>query len=129
MKGKISFKRYFILFLIAFVIIILFTIADYMIHSLSAEYAVPPYYFRNKIIFGTLLGFAALIFLGKLEVNYRYKALLLSAVISALLQIRYYIEGYPAKFVFEFLFLHFIILLVVSWIVLKFFNKVNKKWQ
>lgn len=115
-----QFKKILVLFLVNLVIILLFTLFDYIIHSLSEEYAVPSYYFRNKIIFGTIIGFIVLMFTNKL--NPSKKALLFSLVVSTLLQVRYYLEGYPKKFVFEFLFIHFIILLSISFFVLKFFN-------
>ena len=51
------------------------------------------------------------------------KSLIFSGVVSFLLQIRYFYEGYALKFVLEFLALHFIMLLIASWIVFRFFER------
>jgi len=114
---KTKLKEYIIFFFISFIIISILTIIDYFIHSLSPDYAVPSYYFRNKVIFGAIIGFIVLIFAQKLSIN--KKSAVFSAVVSLLLQVRYFLEGYPKKFVLEFLFIHFLILLPVSWIIFK----------
>lgn len=103
--------------LIVFTIILIFTAIDYYIHSLSEEYSAPSYYFKNKIIFGTLIGFITYISIKNRIKTPLIKSLMFSSVISILLQIRYYLEGYPKIFVFEFLFIHFIILFLVSFAV------------
>jgi len=113
--SKFNFKNLFAILITVLPIILIFAFIDYLIHSLSAEYAVPSYYFRNKIIFGTIIGFFALLVYQKLPLM--KKSLLFSATISILLQIRYFYEGYPLNFVLEFLFIHFIILLPLSLIV------------
>ena len=105
-------------FLIVFMIIIIFSGFDFWIHSLSTEYDVPSYYFRNKIIFGTLIGYITYILLHERKLF--TKSLLVSICVSVLLQVRYYIEGYPLDFVLVFLALHFIILWPVSYIILKY---------
>ncbi len=114
---KTKLKEYIIFFFISSIIISILTIIDYFIHSLSPDYAVPSYYFRNKVIFGAIIGFIVLIFAQKLSIN--KKSAVFSAVVSLLLQVRYFLEGYPKKFVLEFLFIHFLILLPVSWIIFK----------
>lgn len=122
---KLSIKKYFLSFLIILVIILIFTIVDYVVHLLSEEYSVPSYYFRNKVIFGTLIGILLWPFIKKYKTN--TKSILLSVVVSVLLQTRYFLEGYPKEFVFEFLLFHFLILLPVSWIILKLSEKVIKQ--
>jgi len=114
---KIKFKKYIIFFFISLVIISIFAIVDYVIHSLSPDYDVPSYYFRNKVIFGTAIGFIALIFAQKLSIS--KKSLIFSAAVSLLLQARYFLERYPKEFVLEFLFIHFLILLPASWVIFK----------
>ena len=118
---KTRLKGYTIFFFISFIVILILAIIDYFIHSLSPDYAVPSYYFRNKVIFGTIIGFIILIFTQKLSIS--KKSVIFSAVVSLLLQVRYFLEGYPIKFVLEFLFIHFLILLPVSWIVFKLISK------
>ena len=99
-----------------FVIILIFTAIDYYIHSLSEEYSVPSYYFKNKLLFGTIIGFLTYLFIKNRSIF--VKSLVLSGVVSTLLQFRYYfIEHYPLKFVIEFLFIHFFILMGVSVII------------
>jgi len=121
-------KDYVILFFVTLIIILIFTALDYFTHGLSPEYSVPGYYFSNKIIFGTLIGFLALIFLNK--INWGKRALLTSLIVSVLLQTRYYLEGYPKKFVFEFMLFHFLMLVVSSFIVfwILYRNKKVKFW-
>lgn len=117
-KGLI---KYIYIFIVVLAIILVFTFFDYLIHSLSESWSVPSYYFRNKIIFGTLIGFIAYLFLKEKSVF--SKALVFSAIISLLLQIRYALAGFSLNFVVDFLFIHFFILLAVSFIAFKLFGK------
>jgi len=112
MDNKLTFKKAVFIFLIVFVIILIFTFIDYLVHLLSEEYAVSSYYYRNKIIFGTGIGFVVYLFVGKKKLF--VKSLIFSAVISILLQTRYFLEGYSLEFVFEFLLFHFLMLVPVS---------------
>lgn len=106
-----------LLLLLVVAIISLFALVDYFAHSLSEEYAVPPYYFRNKVIFGTLIGFGAcLLARGR---GLLTRSLAFSSSVSILLQVRYFLEGYPPDFVVTFLLIHFLILLPVSLLVFK----------
>ena len=123
---KISYRHYFLLLLVSVIIISVFALIDYFIHSLSPEYAVPSHYFRNKIIFGTFIGFVTLSFTIK-KFNSYITAMIFSATVSILLQIRYYLEGYPTNFVFEFLLWHFLILLFASAILIKFSKRFLEK--
>src|SRR3989344_9540642 len=117
-------KNYIELFFITLIIIIIFTALDYFTHKLSLEYYVPLTYFTNKIIFGTLIGFGALIFLNK--ISWGKRALLMSLIVSVLLQTRYYLEGYPKEFVFEFMLFHFLMLIISSLLIFWIYYR-NKK--
>ena len=116
-KVKVTFKS----FLIVLGIILLFTAIDFFTHSLSKEYAVPGYYYMNKIIFGAIIGFVAYIFVRNKKPL--PKSLIFSAAVAVLLQARYFLEGYPLSFVIEFLFIHFAILLAISYPVFKLLKK------
>ena len=120
-KERLTWEKTIRIFLIVFGIILLFTLIDFFIHKLSNEYDVPSYYFRNKVIFGTLIGFFSYLFVRKQKLL--VKSLVFSAIVSVLLQTRYYLEGYPLDFVFLFLGIHFAILLAVSWLVFKLAKK------
>jgi len=121
---KLEIKNYLIILLIVLLIVLIFTFIDFVVHNLSEEYSVPDYYFRNKIIAGTGIGFITYLFIKKKRLF--IKSLIFSAVISILLQIRYFLEGYSLKFVIEFLFFHFLMLLLASLIIFKIFNKFLK---
>lgn len=111
--GKIS-----LAFALILAIILIFTAADYLIHSLSEEYAVPSFYFRNKIIYGVLIGLVAYLVVRNKPLI--FKSLIFSASIAVLLQARYFIEGYPLGFVLEFLVIHFLMLVVISYSFFRF---------
>jgi len=119
---KINYKELLFTFLIVLGIILIFTGIDYLAHLTSPDYSVPSRYFPNKMIYGTIIGFFTYLFIkNKKPLT---KALIFSSVIAVLLQIRYFIEGYNLNFVITFLFIHFFILLITSWIV---FSKVKIK--
>ncbi len=121
---RLEIKNFLIILLIVLLIILIFTFIDFVVHSLSKEYSVPDYYFRNKIIAGTGIGFIIYLFIKKKKLF--IKSLIFSVGISILLQIRYFLEGYPLDFVIEFLFFHFLMLLPASLIVFKIFDKFLK---
>ena len=106
---------------IILLIINIFTFIDFIIHLLSEKYDVPDYYFRNKIIFGTGIGFISYLIVEKK--NLLIKSLIFSAIISILLQIRYFLEGYSIYFVLLFLIIHFAILFIISLLVFNFLEK------
>ena len=118
---KLERKKYISIFLVIFLIILIFTFIDFLIHSLKEGWSVPDYYFRNKIIFGSIIGLITYFFVKNKRLL--IKSLIFSVVVSILLQIRYFLEGYSIKFVIEFLAIHFIILFVVSLIIFKFLGK------
>ena len=123
-RAWFKFRNLALIFLSVFIIILIFTLVDVFVHSLSEEYAVLDYYFRNKIIFGTIIGFVTYLFIKRSSLF--VKSLIFSVVISILLQIRYFLEGYSLKFVIEFLFFHFLMLLPVSLVYFKIFNELLK---
>lgn len=112
------------IFITVFVIIIIFYLFDKYFHSLGVEYSVPQRYFRNKIIFGTVIGFITALFVQKKKLI--WKSVMFSGVVSVLLQVRYLLEGYPLGFVLLFLFIHFVILLVVSLLLFFLLDKIIK---
>lgn len=113
-------------FLIVLATILIFTFIDYLAHLLSSEYSVPTRYFTNKIIYGTIIGFLTLIIFKKQKPL--LKSIIFSAAVSVILQIRYYIEGYPKDFVFLFLGIHFIILIGISITLFKMLQKKKIKY-
>ena len=116
-KKEFSIKSLISIFFLVLIIILIFSFVDYLFHSTSSRWAVPDYYFNHKIIYGTIIGFITYFFIRKQKPI--IKSLILSATISILLQINYYLQGYPKDFVFIFLGIHFIILFVVSLIAFK----------
>jgi len=122
-KERLTWEKIIKIFLMVLGIVLLFTLIDFLIHQLSNEYDVPSYYFRNKIIFGTIIGFFAYLFIRKQKLL--VKSLFFSAIVSILLQIRYYLEGYSVDFVFLFAGIHFAILLAVSLLAFKLAKKFN----
>lgn len=115
-------KKYIKKFLLIFVVIVIFAGVDFLFHQLSEKFAVPSYYFRNKIIFGTLLGFVILFFIKNIKSRF-WQSFIFSILIATLLQTRYTLEGYDFfGFVLPFLFIHFFILWTVSYLIL-FKNK------
>jgi len=112
LKKDFSIKTLIFVFILVLIIILIFSGIDYLIHLLKEEYSVPDYYFPHKIIYGTIIGFITYFFIRKQKPA--IKALIFSATISILLQINYYLQGYPKDFVFLFLGIHFVILFVLS---------------
>lgn len=119
-KG-ITIKKLVIILILALSIMLIGTVIDFLMHGLSEEYAVPSFYFPNKIVFGTIFFFIGLILFRKFHPA--NKAITISLIVVLLLQIRYFLEGYPIDFVFIFLFIHFGAFLVPSWALLTIFRK------
>ncbi len=116
-------KKLFLIFFMIFAIILVFAFVDFLLHSLRVEYSVPPRYFPNKILYGTIYGF--IIFLLVRKQSPFMKSFLFSLIVDVSLQTRYLLEGYPLDFVFLFLILHFIILFPVSWVFFKLIKNKN----
>lgn len=106
------------------ILILLFAGIDYIFHTFNEKWAVPEYYFKNKIIYGFLWSILALWISSKVSSIF-VKSFVFSAIISIVLQTRYYIEGYPIDFVMIFLVIHFVILYTLSLIMFK----LNKKYE
>lgn len=123
MKDKIL--KIIFIGVILLIVILLFTIIDYSIHSLESAWNVPDYYFRNKILFGFVLGILGLIFARKFQ-NIWFKALIVAGIVAITLQFRYFIEGYLLSFVLLFLLIHFVILYLLSVGMFSVFNKYIK---
>jgi hypothetical protein len=70
-----------------------------------------------------LWAFFIYLILRKWKIALSLKSFVFSALIAGILQARYYYEGYPLDFVIEFLFFHFFILWVVSYIVFRVLKK------
>lgn len=100
--------------MILMIVILLFTIIDLMVHSVSDTWSVPEYYFKNKIPFGFLWWIVG-IFCSKKIKNIWWKSGVIAGIIAIALQMRYFIEGYAISFVFLFLLFHFIILYLLFW--------------
>lgn len=116
-KNKHNYKRIVLIALTVLVVVIIFAFADYLFHLLKEEYAVPSRYFTNKIIYGTIIGLITYYFIR--DKKPVIKSLIFSGIISVLLQIRYFLEGYNLDFIILFLFIHFAILLIVSYLSFK----------
>jgi hypothetical protein len=124
---KLRIREVLLTLAVAIVIVLTFSFFDYLAHSLNIEYSVPPRYFPHKILYGSIIGFIALLIFRKKKPL--IKSLIFSAAISILLQIRYYLEGYPKNFVFLFLGIHFVILLATSFCLFKFLEKKKIKFH
>lgn len=107
------------------VILVIGTALDFATHSLSEKFTVPEYYFKDKIIFGTLWGVVALWAFQKVK-NPNTKAALFAGTVAVLLQIRYLLTGYALWFVVLFLFLHFLMFLIPALIIFKRFPEIFK---
>jgi len=114
--GKIPYIFLAILFIMA-----VFYVLDLYTHSLSESYAVPSYYFKNKIIYGLL--FMSITYFFVRKNTPLIKALSVSTVTSILLQINYFLEGYPLDFVFLFLVLHWVMIFIPSIITFNLLKK------
>lgn len=124
LKNKMNFegiKHYLKILALVAIVILIFTAIDFLTHLLSESFAVPEYYFRNKIIYALLWGFLIYLFIEKMKPL--KKSLIFSAAISIILQLRYFLEGYPKWFVFLFLALHFIMLEAASYTAFKISDK------
>lgn len=122
MQNKIYLVLYNLFFLA--VVILLFTFTDSVIHTFRAEWAVPEYYFRNKIIFSLIFGVILFFVLGRSKIQSSLrKAAIFSLTICTLLQIRYLISGYDLSFVLIFWVIHTVILFALSWLLFQFVIK------
>ena len=100
------------------------TAMDWVVHHANAEFYVPFLYYRNKIIFGTILGFAVLKIVSRWTTNYRWQAFWMSLIVAILLQTKYFILGYELFFVFLFIPIHFLVFLIPSSVIFKKFRSI-----
>jgi hypothetical protein len=124
MKGGLNLKRAGMILLFVFLIVLFFTAGDYLTHLTEEEYSVPMRYYTNKMIYGTLFGFVAYLLIWKR--SFWFRVVGFSVVVSVLLQVRYYLEGYSTHFVLLFLGIHFVLLLIFSYIGFKVLDKYLK---
>ena len=117
-------KKQFYVFFIILLIILIFTFVDFLFHLISPEYAVPDRYFRNKVIFATIYSYILHFAVKKLKPI--LASFILSLVVAALLQVRYYFEGYGNEFVFLFAGIHFFILWPLMWLFFKYKDRIMK---
>lgn len=122
-NSRINLRKVLYAILAIVIIILLFTLFDAFIHQLGEEYAVPDYYFTNKIIYGTIWALIFYFLFRKWATKLYIKSFVFSALISIILQARYAYEGYSWEFVIEFLFFHLLILWPVSYLVFKLFRR------
>ncbi len=100
-------------------VIFLGTLLDAIAHSMSPEFHVPFYYFRNKVIYGTLWAFIGFrLFRHYLKTPFQ-QALGVSAFVAVILQTKYYLEGYDLFFIFFFMGIHFIVFFVPAYFAFK----------
>ena len=122
-KPKFEFDKAALALVVILGIIVIFAEFDFLIHLLKVEYSVPDWYFTNKVIYGTIIGFFTYLFIKNTAPL--KKSLIFSVVVCTLLQVRYAISGYyTASFVILFLIIHFLILFPLSYIVFKLAKKI-----
>lgn len=92
------------------------TLFDFFAHQTSERFAVPEYYFRNKLIFGTLIGWIGILILRRFVPSDRWLAFWVTLGIAVALQTRYYLEGYDPTFVFLFMGIHFVVFFIPAFL-------------
>ena len=117
MIKKISTKIGLLLLMVGFG-----TCIDWFVHNSDPEYAVPDYYFRNKIIFGVFWAFIFAQLYRKIG-DWRVKAVLVPLSFVGLLQFNYYFQGYSLDFVISFMFVHFFAFLPASFFIYYYYDK------
>src|SRR3989344_6849475 len=109
-------------FLLIFVVVLIFTFIDFLFHSISSEYSVPSWYFRNKIIFETIYVCLAYWLFRKL--NPALSSFLTAVITSTLLQARYYFLGFNLEFVILFWGIHALILWPLLWLLFEYKDRI-----
>jgi len=118
---KVNWEKILLTISIIFISVVIFTAIDHFVHGLSPEYSVPDYYFKNKIIFAIIIGSMVYFFVRKRV--FWQKSLAVSFITAVLLQTKYYLQGYPKEFVFEFMGFHFLMFLASSMLMFWLFRK------
>jgi hypothetical protein len=93
---------------------------DWIVHQMSPAFAVPDWYFPHKILYGTLIGFAAVLVVGRYTKRYRWQAFWMALIVAVLLQIRYLLLGYPPSFVYFFLGVHFVVFFLCALVLFRY---------
>jgi len=124
-KKEIKYKFLKLVFLVLLITVIA-TFIDWIVHSLRPEFYVDFEYYRNKVIFSVLWGVVVLFVIKKIKLtkNINVKALIFSAFIAVVLQVKYFLLGYDLFFVILFLFLHFFMFLIPALIIFNKFKEI-----
>lgn len=122
---NIKTKNWLAAFVLVLLAVLLFTFIDFLFHLISEEYAVPGWYFRNKIIFETLYVCLAYWLFRKL--NPALSSFLTAIITATLLQARYYFLGFDLEFVILFWGIHALILWPVLWLFFAYKDKIINK--
>ena len=100
------------------------TFIDWRVHESNPRFYVEWEYYRNKVIFGALWGFAGFWVFKRWVKNLDFLALVVSTVIAVSLQTKYFFEGRPLDFVFIFMGLHFLMFLAPAFVIFRLFPRV-----
>jgi quinol-cytochrome oxidoreductase complex cytochrome b subunit len=120
---KLALREAFLKLLFMFLAVLVFTFFDWLVHSSSNYLAVPPWYFKNKIIYATIYAFLISLFVRKKTIA--KQAAWISGITVVLLQIRYALYGYPLYFHFVILTEHAIFLYLSSFFALKILARLS----
>ena len=123
---KIKTKKSIATFILIFCVVLAFTLIDFLFHSISEEYSVPSWYFRNKIIVETIYVCLAYWLLRKL--NPALSSFLTAVITATLLQARYYFLGFNLEFVILFWGIHALILWPLLWLFFQYKEKIVNKF-
>jgi hypothetical protein len=116
--SSVTFKFFFKQLGLVIVVVLIATAFDFAAHHTSPRFAVPPEYFRNKIIFATIWGMLALAVFRRIA-DPVSKAFIFSGAIAVVLQVKYFLQGYDAFFLALFLALHFLMFLAPAVIIFR----------
>ena len=105
--------------------IFVFTFFDWLVHQTSPILEVPSWYFRNKIIFGTVWACISGFFV--LKYSIKIQAAIITIVTVTLLQLRYFFYGYSWEFHAIIFPAHMILLFASSYLALQLERKMKKK--
>jgi len=122
---KLTLKEAVLRFVLMLAAVLVFTFFDWLVHSSSAYLSVPGFYFRNKIMYGTVLAFLSSLVFRKLSLG--KQSLFTSLITVGVLQIRYALYGYPLYFHLIVLPEHFIVLWASSYGALKVLGSILKR--
>ena len=101
-----------------FLAVLVGTLLDYGVHLISPAFAVPDYYFRNKIIYAMLWLLVGLAIFWRVR-SPEYKALWVTLSLAVILQTHYYLVGYPLWFVLFFALVHFVVFLLPVYVIFR----------